>query len=200
MRNSVAYQVDEAERRERAIAAEAARAEKQGREAAEPLQDVHLDMLREACRPDTPLGLSRIHFQAVDVATAERGSYDTAFITDALCWEDGAVAKERLRHAWALVRPGGCLLLVDYGRPRGKMLARAVDWVEQQRMTSLRLTLDYVAHMKEAFGDEAVWPPELDRRGAFGFGYTVVLRKKESEEAAATESAAAEPKLTSKQA
>lgn len=197
-RNSLAYQIDEAERREDEAAAAGATAEKEKSASVPPgtgemQQDVSFEMLCAAVKPDTQLGLSKIHFRAIETEKAEVGSYDTAFITDALCWEDTVIAQNRLRKAWSLVKPGGHLLISDFGRPsKHKTLSKLVDWVESQKVTSVRLTLDYAQFMKDNFEADIEWPAAMDERSSFSFRYTLALQKKKKKPAAAEGSSTAD--------
>jgi hypothetical protein len=140
-------------------------------------QGAPLDLLRAACEPDTALSVTDINFRAKDVRELEAGVYDTAIIVNTLCWESNAVAKRRLAHTWQLLRPSGCLMIVDFGRPRTRLLARFADWVESKRVTSLRLNIDYAEYARATFPD-VVWPPLHDKRTVGGFSQTIVLQKK----------------------
>lgn len=139
--------------------------------------EVLYDLVEDACMPDTPLGVSDITFRPADVMKLNQNYYDTAVIFNALCWEEVASAENRIKMAWGLVKPGGVLVIIDYGRPYYKPLQKLVDWIESFQKTSLRLTLDHVEFVKENLTD-AEWPPMDLKRYWLGARYSMVVQKK----------------------
>lgn len=143
----------------------------------EEAQEVSYELVEEACMPDTQLGISDIRFRPADIKKLDKSVYDTAVLFNCLCWEDPAVAGQRMKLAWSCIKPGGVLLVIDYGRPHYKPLQQLADWIESFERTSLRLTMDYEKFAKETF-DDAEWPPIDYKRYLLGFRYTMVVRKK----------------------
>ena len=139
--------------------------------------EVLYDLVEDACMPDTPLGVSDITFRPADVTKLNQSYYDTAVIFNALCWEDVASAENRIKMAWGCVKPGGVLMIIDYGRPKYKLLQQLVDYVESFQKTSLRLTLDIEEFTKTNLVD-AEWPPMDLKRYWMGIRYSMVLQKK----------------------